>query len=147
MRTMFFAGLLCMSVVAAVRVAVADDAPPAGAKPLSTILQELEEKNVGVIVSVEFDDGMWEVKTCKDGACQKRYLDTASGEEKRVKLQKWDDALPPADGKKLSEIVRAVEARGLGNVEEIEFDDGYWEIELRKDGEEIEIKIDARTGE
>ncbi len=59
-------------------------------------------------------------------------------------------AAPPADGMRLSDIVRAVEQRpDFRYFDEIEWDDdGYWEVEyVTRDGRKIELKIDPRTGQ
>jgi len=60
----------------------------------------------------------------------------------------FTDERPPLDAKKLSEVIQAVEARGLGAITEIEFDDGVWKIELHgADGTEINLKVDPMSGE
>lgn len=57
---------------------------------------------------------------------------------------------PPANGKPLSEIVRAMEQRDdFSYFDEIEWDeDGYWEVEyFTKDGAKRELRIDPVSGE
>lgn len=56
------------------------------------------------------------------------------------------DEIPPADGKRLSEIIRSVEEGGYGQVTGVDFDEHRWEIEVRKDGMEREIHVDPKTG-
>ena len=62
-----------------------------------------------------------------------------------------DDTPPPADGMKLSEIVAALEASvgdKLAYIDEIEWDDGRWEVEYyTTDKQEVEVNLDARTGQ
>jgi hypothetical protein len=89
---------------------------------------------LGVFTSAELDDGWWEVKVCKAGACQKLYIDPTSGAEKRRRQADSHDELPPANARPLSAIVQSIEDRGLGAITEVEFDDGFWEVEFRKDG-------------
>lgn len=128
-------------------LAWASDLPPSGSKLLSTILKSVEGQEFGVITGAEFDDGWWEVKVCKDDACQKRYIDPKSGDENRRRKTDTDNELPSANAKSLSAIVQSVEDRGLGFITEVEFDDGFWEVELRKDGQKSKLDIDPRTGE
>lgn len=54
--------------------------------------------------------------------------------------------VPPADGKALSEIVKAVEALKLGVITEVEFDDGFWEVELHSDSNETTLYLDPKAG-
>ena len=133
--------------LATLSIAGAGEFPPPGSKPLSAILKSLEGQELGVLASTEFDDGWWEVKVCKAGACQKLYIDPRTGEEKRRRKTDSDDELPPANAKPLSAIVQSIEDRGLGAIAEVEFDDGFWEVELRKDGRKIKLDVDPSTGE
>ena len=60
-------------------------------------------------------------------------------------------APPPDNAMKISEIATAVEAEAGENlhyIESIEWDDdGYWDVEYkRRDGSEVEVKIDPLTG-
>ncbi|GHU46095.1 hypothetical protein AGMMS50289_18700 [Betaproteobacteria bacterium] len=130
----------------------AGDVPPADSKPLSEILKAVEQQKLGVISESEFDndfwelnDGFWKVKVCNAGACQKLYIDPKSGTEKRRRKTDSDD-IAPTDAMPLSAIVQAVEASGLGIITEVEFDDGYWKLELRKDARKIKLALDPRTG-
>jgi hypothetical protein len=60
----------------------------------------------------------------------------------------FSDELPPAGAKPLSEIVKAVEAQGLGRITEVEFEDGVWQIEVHKqDGGELDVRVDPMSGE
>ncbi|UJS16780.1 MAG: PepSY domain-containing protein [Candidatus Jettenia sp.] len=60
-----------------------DELPPANTKPLSAIVQSLEDRNQGVIKDVEFDDGLWEVELREDGRKIKLYIDPRTGETRR----------------------------------------------------------------
>ncbi|MDW7774044.1 MAG: PepSY domain-containing protein [Desulfobulbaceae bacterium] len=119
--------------------------PPPDSKSLSAILQALEAQKSGVITEAEFDDGLLEVKVCDAGDCRKLYIDPISGEEKRRK-KTGSEETPPANAIPLSTIVESVESRGLGIITEVEFEKGFWEIELRN-GRKIELNIDPVTGE
>jgi peptidase YpeB-like protein len=60
----------------------------------------------------------------------------------------FSDELPPANAKPLSEIIKAVEDKGLKTITEVDFDDGVWKIEARQaDGKEITLEVDPVAGE
>lgn len=133
-------------LLAPLSVAGAGELPSPGSRPLSAILKSVEEQRLGVITEAEFDNGLWEVKICDVGACQKLYIDPRSGEEKRRRKTSPDE-MPSANAMLLSTIVQSVEARQLGVITEVDFDDGFWEVELRKDGRKIKLAIDPKSGE
>ena len=59
-------------------------------------------------------------------------------------------AQPPADAKPLSEVLAALEqSENVAWFDEIDWDDdGYWEIEKRRQGGgSVEIKVDPVSGE
>ncbi|TVM02937.1 MAG: hypothetical protein CV087_07790 [Candidatus Brocadia sp. WS118] len=140
--------LLGVSVLlATITIAGAGELPPPGGKSFSTILKSVEGQKLGVISSAEFDDGWWEVKVCKGLDCLGLYIDPRSGEEKRREPAYADDELPPANAKPLSSIIQSLEERNLGVITDVEFDDGFWEVKLHKDGRVVKLDIDPRTGE
>lgn len=59
------------------------------------------------------------------------------------------DPPPPADALPLSTVLEALEQEAdFGHVEELEWDDGYWEVEYRTaDGREVKVYLDPLTGE
>ncbi|OOP57860.1 MAG: hypothetical protein AYP45_01050 [Candidatus Brocadia carolinensis] len=57
------------------------------------------------------------------------------------------DEILPAKVLALSTIIQSVEARELWIITEVEFDTGFWEVEIRKDGQKIKLAIDPRNGE
>ena len=60
----------------------------------------------------------------------------------------FSDEVPPANAKPLSEIIKAVEDKGLKTIAEVEFDDGVWNIEAHQaDGKEVRLKADPVSGE
>jgi len=127
-------------------IAEAGEIPPQGSKSLSEILKSVEQQKLGGIAEAEFDDCLWEVKACDVGACQKLYIDPMSAEEKRRRKTDSDE-MPPANAVPLSRIIQSVEARGLGILTEVEYDNALWELDLRKDGQKIKLTIDPRGGE
>ncbi len=141
--TIFLVFGLLLSSIAIVQ---ADERPPPNSKPLSLILKSVEEQESGSISEAEFDDGLWEVKVCATDGCQKLYINPKSGKEKRRK-RTGSDEIPPANAMALSTIIQSVEARKLGTITDVEFDDGFWDVELLKRGHEIELVIDPMTGE
>lgn len=133
-------------LLAPLSVVWAGEVLPPGSKPLSEVLESVEKLKIGIITEAEFDDGLWEVKVCDAGACQKLYIAPKSGDEKRRRKTDSDE-MPPVKAMPLSTIIKSVEARGLGIITEVELDDGFWEVEIRKDGQKSELDIDPRTGE
>lgn len=133
-------------VTALLSPAQAGEIPPPGSKPLAAILASVEGRKSGVIAKAEFDDGLWEVKVCEDGICQKVYIDPKSGEVKRQRKTETDE-MPPAGAMPVSTIIQSVEAYELGTITEVEFDTGLWEVELRQDGRKTELLIDPWTGD
>jgi hypothetical protein len=127
--------------------ALAGERPPTGSKPLSSILKSVEDQKIGSIAQAEFDDGSWKITVCGAAACQKLYLDPRSGKQKR--RRKTDaEATPPANAIALSATLQSIEAREPGAVvTEVEFDDGFWEIELRKGRQKIKLLADPMTGQ
>lgn len=132
-------------LLAPLSAAVAGEIPPPGAKPLSVILKSVEDRKLGSISEAEFDDGLWEVKVCSAEACEKLDIDPQTGEEKH-RRKKASDEIPPANSRPISTIIESVEGRNSGVVSEVEFDDGFWEVELRKDGRKTRLVLDPMTG-
>jgi len=57
------------------------------------------------------------------------------------------DEIPPANAKRLSEIVRSVEAEGHTVITDIDFDDWKRIVRVYKAGLEFEIRIDPVSGD
>ncbi len=53
----------------------------------------------------------------------------------------------PDGAKTLVEIIKIIEANGYKNITEISLDNGVWEVEVYKDNQERELKINPMTGE
>jgi len=56
------------------------------------------------------------------------------------------DEIPPANAKRLSEVVSALEAQGHTVFTDIDFDDWVWVIRVYKSGLEFELRVDPVTG-
>lgn len=146
-RTDFSLSLLSFSLLCApLSVVLAGEAPPPYSRPLSAILSSVEMQRLGGIAEAEFDSGLWEVKVCDARACQKLYIDPRSGRETRRRSTGAEE-MPPANAKLLSTIVESIESTRSEVITEVEFDDGFWEVELRKDGRKTKLAIDPTTGE
>lgn len=52
---------------------------------------------------------------------------------------------PPKNSKSASEIAASLEKQGY-TIEELEFDDGRWEVEAYKDGKKRELDVDPVSG-
>lgn len=69
--TALLSGLIAVPFAAS--IALANDTPPADAKPLSEVVKSLEDEGYERISDVSFDDGKWEVDAYKGE--QKRDLE------------------------------------------------------------------------
>jgi uncharacterized membrane protein YkoI len=143
-NTIKLGAALFLSAITAVQ---AGDAPPRESKPVSEIIKSVEGQNAGTITDVESDDGLWEVEVYKDGKASTLYLDPKTGQlnHRRDGTEVHEDR-PPGDGKSLSEIAKFIEDQRAGVITGIEFDDGFWEVEIRKDGKKVKLNIDPKTG-
>lgn len=54
--------------------------------------------------------------------------------------------MPPKNSKPVSEIAASLEKQGYTPIEEIEFDNGKWEVEAYKNGQKCELKVDPISG-
>ena len=54
---------------------------------------------------------------------------------------------PPADAVSLSEVVKSLEEKGYSPVTEVSMDNGVWEVEAYKDGQEHELKVNPKDGQ
>ncbi len=140
--TLISAGTL---VVAAVAVQ-AGVVPPSGSKPLSEIIKSVENQ-AGTITQAEFDNGMWEIEAHKGTNETTFYLDPKTGKLiRQTSSIDAHEALPPAGSMALSAIVKSLEDQKVGTISEIEFDDGFWEATIHKDGKKSKMHIDPKSG-
>lgn len=54
-------------------------------------------------------------------------------------------SLPPSSAKPLSEALAAVEAAGYGNITDVDFERGRWQIEATQDNSPVEISVDPKS--
>lgn len=125
---------------------IALDRPPADAAPVSKIVAALVEREPkAIVVAIEFDDDVWEADARLGEAWWTIDLNPKDGSE--VRREKGDaEETPPENAKPLAEILAGLESE-VGVIEEAEFDDGLWEIEARKDGRKVKVKVDPVSGE
>lgn len=141
---------LAVSFAALAAAAAALAAPPPGdAKPLSEILDVVQQRHPGMIVAAEFEHDRWEVFNCPSASrkCRELYVDPHSAQTLRDKSESHSSRRPPAGGKSAAQIARSVEERRLGTITEIEFDDGVWEVSVRGTGVRAKLYLDPVSGE
>ncbi len=135
-------GLLAAAVLAAAPLmAQAQTADPAKASMTEPQVRALlTEKGYTRIDDLDFEDGMWET-------------DATSADGNRV-----DVRINPANGEVMAEalvsnlsendIKAKLAAAGYSKVHDVDHDDGVWKAEAeRADGNDVEIHLDAKTGE
>ncbi len=127
----------------------ATELPPADAKALSQILEAVEKDHPGVIVSADFDERRWEVVSCNaDGrSCRELRVDPRTAKTLRDSRDMNFDIRPPAGGKTAAQIAAVIEARKLGIISEIEFDDPVWEVTVHGNGVRAKLYVDPASGD
>ena len=144
MTTALRAGVL----LSALGLATTIEAGAQAGKPLSEIIRSIEDQRLGVITEADLDHGRWEVEVHKDGRKTTLYVDPKTGAvDRRKERADAHEVLPPEDAKPLSELIKSVEDQQLGPVTEADYDDGFWEVEVRKGGTKTKLDIDPKTGE
>lgn len=56
-----------------------DPAPPASGRPLSSIVQSLEQSHAGVVTEAEYEHGRWEIQLREHGRKSRVYVDPRTG--------------------------------------------------------------------
>lgn len=122
------------------------DRPPADAKPLVEVVEQLERRGYGPFIEVSFDDGVWEVEVYKQDVQFELEVDAQTGS---VRSEHRDDAepRPPRDAQPLSRILHALMGSGHANLEDVSFERRYWEIEYRRQDGKREVHVHPTTGE
>lgn len=139
--------LAAVAIVAGVPLSVVlADRPSADSMPVVEIVEQLEREGYGPFVEVSFDDGYWEVEAYKSDGAYELAVDASTG---RILSEHRDDAerRPPSDAQLLSRLLRSLDKAGYTNIEEVEFERRYWEIEARREDGKHEILVDPTTGE
>jgi hypothetical protein len=114
------------------------DLPPSDGRSLTSIVQSVEQKGLGVIQSVEYErdwwtiTGRWKVTACNE-RCLKLYIDPRSGEEVRRKSDDLEDELPPPNTQGAAAIAKSFEGGKRGYLLEMEFEHGAWKVEFREE--------------
>lgn len=121
------------------------DRPPADAKPMVEIVEQLEKQGYGPFSEISFDNGNWEVEVYKQDAPYELAVDGRSG---KVLSEHRDDAesRPPRDAQPLSQILRQLLAAGCTNISELSFERRYWEVECYRADGKHEMHIHPTTG-
>jgi hypothetical protein len=134
-------------VLAAVGTVITRDARSQTGKPLSEIVKSIEDQQLGVVTEIDFDHGRWEVELHKGGRQTTLYLDPNTGAvDRRKERADPHEVLPPEDAKPLSDLIKSVEDQKLGPITEVDYDDGFWEVEVRRSGAKTKLDIDPRSG-
>jgi len=148
MNTSMTTALRTGVLLSAIGLATTIEARAQAEKPLSEIIRSIEDQQLGVVTEADLDHGRWEVEVHKDGKKTTLYLDPKTGGiDRRKERADAHEVLPPDDARPLAEIIKSVEDEKLGTVTEVDYDDGFWEVEVRKDGTKTKLDIDPRTGE
>ena len=130
--------------VAGLAPAAASSRPPDGSKPLSEILQGIEQRAGEVVFSAEFGSRSWEILACQAGGrgCRAIDVNPQTGEERSSSPEDASDTLPPSNGKTASQIARSIEDRNLGVITELEYDDPQWEAQVRPERGHAKLYVD-----
>jgi hypothetical protein len=113
---------------------------PAGAMPLSAVLQAVENAGYAPVAEVEFEKDHWQIKGYKGGQLLQLKVDLMNGK-----------ILPnpaPAPGKPMSAVIKGLEDQGYGpivDIEQAEGGDGL-EVEAYKGKSEVKIRVEPGSG-
>ena len=139
--------LLAALVLSALPLAaVIADRPPADAKPLSVLIQQLEKAGYGPFVEASFDDDRLEVEVYKQDTGYELKVDPRNGKVLSEERDKHNER-PPQDAQPLSAILAKLEKAGYSPISEVSFERRYWEIEAVQGQGERELHVDPKTGE
>src|ERR1044071_8429894 len=118
--TMRLASLIFVLGVFAASASPADAQAPTG-KTMLEIVTALEALGYGPITEVSLKRGRWEVEAYKGDTPYELHVDGTTG---RTVVQRPDDgdSKPPANAKKLSEILQALAAQGYTQIVEASFE-------------------------
>lgn len=144
MNARWFAAI---AVIAAVPVSVVlADRPPADARPMIEVVEQLENQGYGPFVELSFDDGHWEVEVYKKDVPYELAVDGRIG---KILSEHRDDVgpHPSNDAQSLSQILRTLINDGYTDIDEVSFERRYWEIEAFREDGKREIHVHPTTGE
>lgn len=140
------ATVVVAAVAGVLRAEAVAEWPPADAKPIVEIVEQLEAQGYGPFVEISFDDGHWDVEVCKENLQYELAVDARTG---KVFAEHRDDAdpRPPKDALKLSRILRKLSNSGYANFKDVSFERRAWEIECVRKDTKREIHVDPATGQ
>jgi uncharacterized membrane protein YkoI len=112
---------------------------------LLEIVAKLEQDGYHPITEVSLDRGQWEIEAYKQGTPFELRVDPTNG---AVISEHRDggDPVPPAGAKKLSDIVRGLEAAGYARIDDVSFEGRNWEVEAFRNGTKRELRVDPMNG-
>ena len=124
------------------------EVPGSGTLALSQILATVEAGGTRIVHSADWNlRGRWEVVSCPDRtrACVEEVIDATTG---KVLSSEREGVLnlPPVGAVPASAIASNVEALGIGQIIDLEFDDRRWNVEVRSGVNRAEFYIDPKTG-
>lgn len=136
---------LIASTTASSLLFAAEEPKPAAKKSLLDIVVKLENDGYGPITDISMEEGDWEVEAYKGDVAYEMLVDAETGE---VVAEHRDDgdSKPPANAKKLSEIITMLESEGYSRIREVSFERKNWEVEAIKDKTQRELRVDPVSG-
>jgi len=130
---------LTLAIALAVAAGTSFAQNPAGNLSTTDVIRLVEGAGYSNVREIEFDDGLWDVEaTAADGRSVDLKIDPANGE-----------IIDPFAAPSLSaaDIASRLQSQGFSNVRDIEFDDGYYDVEATgPDGRHVDLKVHARDG-
>lgn len=114
-------------------------------RPLIEIVEQLEADGYRPFTEIDKEHGNWEIEVYQAGAAYELTVDSATG---RVLTKHRDDpnTQPPKDSMPLSKVLKSLaDGANYKQVEQVDFERRYWEIEVTKDGQQRELLVDPMT--
>jgi len=121
--------------------------PPQGSAPLADILARLEGGEADLITEVEFDGKHWEIEMRSGARWLTLFIDPRTGLEADRDREEAEEELPPAGALAVSQIVRTLAGSVAGVITEVDFENGAWEVTVRRDEARTVMHVDPATGE
>ena len=125
---------------------IAQEARSAGGKSLLEIVSKLESEGYGPIIEISSKKGRVEVEVFKDRTAHKLTVDPATG--KTVSQLPGDGKRrPPANARKLSDILKDLEEQGYTQIQEVSFEKAHWEVgATNRERSKRELRVDPIAG-
>lgn len=138
----------CLVALVLASPALAQEVPDSGTLPLSRILTTVEAGGARIVHSADWDRrGRWEVVSCpgRTRICVEEVIDATTGTVRSSETE-GVAILPPEGALPASAIATRVEALGIGQITDLDFDDRRWDVEVRSGTRRAEFRIDPMTG-